>query len=94
MDVCARMWLFTQGPLENAAGVSEACRPADEVKGFRVPHNSPLSIVHRESGHLRTKKNGCSGSRLRALASACDGNTLPMREKAKLIIQKQTCRQI
>lgn len=56
MDVCARMWLFTQGPLENAARVSEACRPADEVKGFRVPRNSPLSIVHRESGHLRTKQ--------------------------------------
>ncbi len=56
MDVCARMWLFTQGPLENAARVSEACRPADEVKGFWVPHNSPLSSVHRERGHLRTKQ--------------------------------------
>lgn len=54
--VCVPMWLFTQGPLENAARVSEACRRADEVKGFRVPHNSPLSIVHRESGHLRTKR--------------------------------------
>lgn len=54
--VCASMWLFTQGPLENAARVSEACRPADEVKGFRVPHNSPLSIVHRENRHLRTKQ--------------------------------------
>lgn len=48
------LWLFTQGPLENAARVSEACRPADEVKGFRVPHNSPLTIIHRENGHLRT----------------------------------------
>lgn len=53
---CARMWLFTQGPLENAARVSEACRPAHEVKGFRVPHNSPLSIVHRESEHFRAKQ--------------------------------------
>lgn len=54
MDVCVRMWLFTQGPLENAARVSEACRPTDEVKGFRVPHNSPLSIVRRENGHFGT----------------------------------------
>ncbi len=48
------MWLFTLGPLENAAKVSEACRPADEVKGFGVPHNSPLSVFDRENGHLRT----------------------------------------
>lgn len=56
MCVCVCMWLFTQGSLENAARVSEACRPAHEVKEFRVPHNSPLSIVHRERGHLRTKQ--------------------------------------
>ena len=54
MCECVHVWLFTQGPLENAARVSEACRPAHEVKGFRVAHNSPLSVVHRESGHFRT----------------------------------------
>lgn len=55
MDVCVCVctWLFTQGPLENAARVSEACRPADEVKGFRVPHNSPLSICPQGEWTLR-----------------------------------------
>lgn len=35
------MWLFIQDPLENAARVSEACRPALEVRGFRFQRNSP-----------------------------------------------------
>lgn len=51
--LCVHMWLFTQGPLENAARVSEACRPADEVKGFRVSHNSPLSICPQGEWTLR-----------------------------------------
>lgn len=38
--VCTYMWLFTQGPLENVARMSEASGPADKVKGFGVPHIS------------------------------------------------------
>lgn len=51
MDVCVcarHMWLFTLDPLENAATVSETCGPADKVKGFRVPHNFPLSVEQGE----------------------------------------------
>lgn len=55
MDVCLHMWLFTLSPLLNAARVSEACRPADETRGFRFPYNLPLSVVHREEWTLENE---------------------------------------
>lgn len=47
MDVCTCGCLL--GSLVTAAGVSEACRPADEAGGLRFPSNLPLSVVYREA---------------------------------------------